>query len=101
MRSINDSAKGIETEVFVISNSGILRKIDGLSTGVIRMHMACALLPSLAKFDVAHVQFTLPLGFILTIIKRVGLIEIPIVVHTLGDDVFSFPEITMELGGKK
>jgi len=47
------------------------------------------IIPTIRNYDIVHVQFTFPIGFLLTLLH--ALHGKPIIIHTHGDDVFVVP----------
>jgi glycosyltransferase involved in cell wall biosynthesis len=45
--------------------------------------------PAIRKYDIVHVQFTFPMGFLLSLLKPFH--GKPVIIHTHGDDVFAIP----------
>jgi len=54
-----------------------------------RLLRTSLIIPSIRKYDIVHVQFTFPIGFLLALLN--GLHGKPVIIHTHGDDVFVVP----------
>ena len=54
-----------------------------------RMTKTSLIIPAIRRYDLVHVQFTFPLGFLLTLLH--ALHGKPTIIHTHGDDVFVVP----------
>jgi len=54
-----------------------------------RLLRASFLINKLHDYDLIHVQFTFPLGFVLTLLQNIH--KKPVIIHTHGDDVFVVP----------
>jgi teichuronic acid biosynthesis glycosyltransferase TuaC len=58
-----------------------------------RMLRTSLLVPTVQKYDLVHVQFTFPIGFLLSLLKHIH--GKPIIIHTHGDDVFVVPSASL------
>ena len=54
-----------------------------------RLLRASFLIDKLHDYDLIHVQFTFPLGFVLALLQNIH--KKPVIIHTHGDDVFVVP----------
>ena len=54
-----------------------------------RLLRTSLIIPTIRNYDIVHVQFTFPIGFLLTLLH--ALHGKPIIIHTHGDDVFVVP----------
>jgi glycosyltransferase involved in cell wall biosynthesis len=85
-------SNGIDCNVFNINGAKILKRIDS-ATGLVRILNASKLKAQLLDYDIIHAQFSYPIGFALTLLSSLKLLEKPIIIHTHGYDVFTVPSI--------
>lgn len=81
----NEARKiGVEMDVFTVKIPALLAFDNEVP--LVRLLKASSLIGAVGKCDIIHTQFTLPLGFLFTLLK--GLHQEPVVIHTHGYDVF-------------
>lgn len=83
---------GVAVNLFSVSSSQ--STIEG-KLPLQRLFHAVSLLGRLSRYNLLHVQFSFPLGFLYAISKRVH--RKPLLVHTHGVDVFSVPSVNYGL----
>jgi len=82
---------GITSKVFVIGgsqNPGYFEKI-----GVTHLVLILKMLKKLSEYDIIHVQFTFPLGYVFSLLSSLGIFKKTLIIHTHGYDVFTVPSI--------
>lgn len=81
--------RGITVDLFPLMNipwSTLEGKIPAQ-----RLVKTSLLIPTIRSYDIVHVQFTFPIGFVLSLLKYLH--GRPVIIHTHGDDVFVVPSV--------
>jgi len=82
---------GITAKIFVMGNpktSGFFEKI-----GFTQFIKILKMLKKISEYDIIHIQFTMPLGFVFSLFSSLRILKKPMIIHTHGFDVYKVPKI--------
>ncbi len=89
------NSEGIHSKVFIINGTKPPNFLDKI--GITHFFKILKILNTLSAYDIFHIQFTMPLGFIFSIFSLFKIIKKPMIIHTHGYDVLTVPSINYGL----